>query len=285
MRRMALVPVAGAVLLVLAGGACSNGSDPVEDAAPEVGHVHGLGVDPEDPNAIYLATHLGMFRLSDDGVERRGALFQDTMGFTVTADGRLLGSGHPDLRDDSIINGDMAPHLGLIESRDGAATWEPLSLQGEADLHVIQSTGDLVYGYDASNRRLLVSDDMITWTTRARLTLTSVAVDPTRPQNLLATSGRLTLIESSDGGRAWTAVEGAPPLTHLSWSEDGARGGLGPDGTFWRSAGRRFQRGGAVPGVPAALLLSDERWYAATDLAVYRSDDNGRSWDVVLDLG
>lgn len=285
MRRMALVPAAGALLVVLAGGACSNGPESVENAAPEVEHVHGLGVDPEDPAAIYLATHLGMFRLSDEGVERRGDLFQDTMGFTVTAGGRLLGSGHPDLRDDTIIHGDMAPHLGLIESRDGAATWEPLSLQGEADLHVITASGNLLYGYDASNRRVLVSDDLITWTTRSRLMLTSLAVDPARSRHVFATSGRLTLIESSDGGRAWTAVEGAPPLTHLSWSQGGTLGGLGPDGTFWRAAGRRFQRGGVVPGVPAALLLTDEDWYAATDLAVYRSDDRGRSWDVVLDLG
>lgn len=284
MRRTSLVSAAGVVLLVLAGGACSDGSDPVEDTAPEVEHVHGMGVDPDDPSAIYLATHLGMFRLSDDGVERRGDLFQDTMGFTVTPDGRLLGSGHPDLRDDSIINGDMAPHLGLIESSDGAVTWEPLSLQGEADLHVIQASGDLVYGYDASNRRLLASDDLITWTTRSRLMLTSVAVDPARPRHLFATSGRLSLIESRDGGRAWTAVEGAPPLTYLSWSQDGTLGGLGPDGTFWRAAGSGFRRGSPVAGLPSALLLSNEAWYAATDLAVYRSDDDGRSWEVVLDL-
>lgn len=32
---------------------------------------------------------------------------------------------------------DLPPALGLIESRDGGKTWRSLSLQGEADFHVL----------------------------------------------------------------------------------------------------------------------------------------------------
>ena len=49
----------------------------------------------------------------------------------------------------------LPPLLGLIESTDAGKTWEPISLLGEADFHVLRSAGKHVYGYDASNDRLL----------------------------------------------------------------------------------------------------------------------------------
>jgi hypothetical protein len=49
--------------------------------------------------------------------------------------------------------------LGVIESIDSGESWEPISLLGEADFHVLRFAGERVYGYDASNDRLLVSAD------------------------------------------------------------------------------------------------------------------------------
>jgi hypothetical protein len=117
-------------------------------------HVHGLGIDPAD-GALFIATHTGMYRVEEGerAAERVGDNYQDTMGFTIVGPDRLLGSGHPDERDD------LPPLLGLIESTDSGETWEPVSLLGEADFHVFRIAGSRVYGYDASNDRLLVSAD------------------------------------------------------------------------------------------------------------------------------
>jgi hypothetical protein len=138
--------VAAAVVLVAAGvwrlsddgrGTSAAGAGPV--------HVHGLGIDPAD-NALFIATHTGLFRVGerDSKAVRVGGNHQDTMGFTVVGENRFLGSGHPDLRTD------LPPLLGLIESTDGGASWETISLLGEADFHVLRSADERVYGYDPS---------------------------------------------------------------------------------------------------------------------------------------
>ncbi len=106
-------------------------------------HVHGLGVDPAD-GTLYVATHFGVFRVTNDGERERVAdRWQDTMGFAVVGPGHFLGSGHPDLQED------LPASLGLIESTDGAETWQAVSMQGEADLHAIEPVGDRIYAYDS----------------------------------------------------------------------------------------------------------------------------------------
>jgi hypothetical protein len=51
------------------------------------------------------------------------------------------------------------PLLGLIQSRDAGRSWRPLSLLREADFHALQVAHGLVYGYDATGQRFMVSDD------------------------------------------------------------------------------------------------------------------------------
>lgn len=72
---------------------------PATDAAvsgtPQpLGHVHGLGVDPQDGD-LYLASHFGVFRVVDGEPERVADRWQDTMGFAVVGSGHFLASGHP----------------------------------------------------------------------------------------------------------------------------------------------------------------------------------------------
>ena len=174
------------------------------DAGPV--HVHGLGIDPAD-RALFIATHTGLFRVGerDSKAVRVGDSYQDTMGFTVVGENRFLGSGHPDLRTD------LPPLLGLLESIDSGRNWDPISLLGEADFHVLRSAGERVYGYDASNDRLLVSGDAgRTWEEVERpAPLLDLAADPDDSQHVVAAGvSDLSqgLYESRDGGRSWVSV-------------------------------------------------------------------------------
>jgi hypothetical protein len=117
----------------------------------QVGHVHGLGVNPAD-DTLYVASHLGVYRM-DDGKRpiRIADRYQDTMGFTVVGPDRFLASGHRDLRED------LPSSLGLIYSTDAARSWTALSLQGQADFHILEPAADRLYANDGISSRLLTT--------------------------------------------------------------------------------------------------------------------------------
>ena len=135
----------------------------VQDPGPV--HVHGLGINPAD-GALYIATHTGLWRVAPGAqtATRVADRYQDTMGFTVLDANSFLGSGHPDLKE--AREEGLPPLLGLIESQDAGNTWRSISLLGEADFHVLRSAGDRIYGFDATNVRLMASEDAgRTWRT------------------------------------------------------------------------------------------------------------------------
>lgn len=255
---------------------------PAADPGPI--HVHGLGVNPAD-GALFIATHTGLYRVEQGKrkAERVGDRRQDTMGFTVVGPNHFLASGHPDLNEARERN--LPPHLGLLESTDSGASWEPVSLLGEADFHVLRFTGERVYGYDASNDRLLVSGDGgRTWTQLQRpAPLLDLAVDPSDDRRIVVTTAGGAdegLFESRDGGESWMRVSDAVGL--LAWP---ARLYLiAGDGRVFASedGGRRLDRRGEVGGLPAALVAEgpDELYVALHEGTIKRSIDGGASWTV-----
>lgn len=263
-------------LLSACSGSTTTSSAKVDDLP--LSHVHGLGVNPAD-GQLYIASHYGVFRLADGRVQHAGPLIQDTMGFTVAGPDRFLGSGHPDLRNDTILKAGDRPLLGLIESTDRATTWQGLSLQGEVDFHSLVFAHDQVYGYDSTGGRFMVSTDLRTWDTRSTLAIDSMAVSPTDPDSLIAT-GQAIALGSSDGGRSWTPIAGAPKLVMVSWDPTAGLWGITADGAVYRSgdSGSTWERRGSIGGPPAALLAHPTALFAATDAAVLRSDDQGATW-------
>lgn len=254
----------------------------VEGMDDAVEHIHGLGVDPGD-GALYVATHLGLFRVDPETgrASRVANRYQDTMAFTVVGPGRFLASGHPDLRED------LPPHLGLIESTDAGATWQPLAAQGAADFHVLEPAGDSLYAYDALSGSLLRTHDQETFEEVLTAPLTSVAVIGTTASavepEILATTGdgRLILIDAVSGRAA--EVE-APALLQLDSTPDGQLVGIGPQGQVHVSLdrGSLWEERGRIEGRPAAVTLTEQGWYAATTDTVLRSDDEGRTWTRIL---
>lgn len=267
---------AGAALLLSGCSTTDNPTTPDASEKTALGHVHGLGVDPGDGN-LYVASHFGVFRVADDGTPTRVAdRWQDTMGFAVVGPRHFLGSGHPDLQED------LPASLGLIESTDGAETWEAVSLLGDADLHAIEPAGDRIYAYDSISGSLLITTDRQNWTTITTQPIYDLAADPRGPDTIYATTDRGVLIRST-GEKEPQPVRGAPTLTAIDWQPGGPLVGVGADGTVMSSSdATQWQEMGQLDGPAEALDVVDGRWHAATASGVYESADNGQTWRTLI---
>lgn len=277
---LALAPptVVGAYLL-LARDEGTDQAAPANAAEPGIAHVHGLGINPAD-GLLRVATHYGTFVIPDDGpAERVGGSYQDTMGFTVAGPDRFYGSGHPDVA--GIRRGEPGL-LGLIESTDAGVTWDSVSLSGEVDFHGLATAHDQIYGWDSTSGRFLVSSDGETWQTRSTVDLYSFAVDPEDADHVVGASPD-GLLDSTDGGRTWQALDG-PAVVALSWSETTGLWGVTADGTTYSGGveGTDWRETSSLPGPPQALLADGGVLYAASEVGgvtgIYRSGDDGRTW-------
>jgi photosystem II stability/assembly factor-like uncharacterized protein len=275
----------GAALVLLIGGivalpALREESGSETDVAVERGpvHVHGLGINPGD-GALYIATHTGLWRVGhgERVPEPVGESRQDTMGFTVAGPDLFLGSGHPD-------NLDQPPLLGLIRSSDSGVTWNPISLLGQADFHVLRALDNRVYGYDVTNSRLMVSRDAgKTWAEHEpKAPVFDLVPDPSSPDRILATT-EAGLLVSGDAGATWTRI--GPIIGLLGWPAKKRLYLVSERGEVLLSSngGRAWSRVGSIGGPPAAFLAETPReLYAAIHGGpVVRSLDGGRSWKAV----
>jgi photosystem II stability/assembly factor-like uncharacterized protein len=292
-RWLLLLAVAGVAGIAVAGALLwSSSSDmseetftgvPFTDPGPI--HVHGLGINPAD-ESLFIATHTGLFRVGPDSRKavRIADRYQDTMGFSIVGPNRFLGSGHPDAREQK-----LPPLLGLIESADAGKTWKPISLLGEADFHVLRSAGKHVYGYDASNDRLLASTDAgQSWKELEKpepAQIVDLAPDPSEPQRLVATTVggfEQGAFASENGGQSWKRLNFASGL--MAWPTERKLYLVDDQGKVLDSAngGRAWNRSGEVGGQPAALLAvgEDELYVALHDGTIKHSTDGGATWAV-----
>jgi hypothetical protein len=253
--------------------------------APYVG---SLAVDPGDGTLI-AGTGLGMFRL-EAGAKRAepfdgelttpsgaGAISPNLV-LRFSGPGELVGSGHP-----KAPGSGLPENLGLIHSSDGGATWTPVSLLGEEDLHALDVRGETVAGQPVEQARVLVSRDAgETWAERTPPAAPiDVDLDPAEPQNLVLTTSE-GLFTSSDGGDTWRQRDLLTTETHLAWSETGPLYCVDAGGNVKVSddGGRSWKPAGNAGGGPSTVTVDAEgRLYVALPGAVIkRSDDGGRSF-------
>ena len=273
---------AGIAVLAGCGGPAQPGTSPTAaetttDRFEQVGHVHGVGVDPAD-GAIVIAGHHGLFGLTGEGTlaprqdsPQTGG--PDLMGFTVAGPAAYLASGHPAPQDTSTPN-----PLGLVRSTDGGATWEPISLHGQVDFHALDVDGPAVVGLDATRGLLMTSSDSgRTWQERAPLAALDVALAPGDSSQILATTEN-GVMASRDGGATFTPIAGSPLLAYLAWADADTVYGIGPDGTLHASTdqGATWQRRGATASPPQAITADPGgRLTVVTDDGVEQSTDGG----------
>lgn len=274
-----LVLALAVALIAFTRGGEDGGSAPAgEQAEATAGHVHGLGIDPGS-GSLYIATHNGLFQAAPGqaAARRVGSSGQDVMGFTV-AGRRLLGSGHPG------PGQNLPPLLGLIESADGGRSWEPVSLLGEADFHVLRAAGDRVYGFDGTQERLMVSaDGGRRWVERTPPgPLLDLSIDPADAERAVASTPE-ALFVSEDAGEAWRPLQlrRAVVAGLLAWPARERLFLLTVDGRVQvsRNGGRRFEEAGRVDGAPVAFMADGNELYVALgDGTVRQSSDGGASW-------
>jgi photosystem II stability/assembly factor-like uncharacterized protein len=133
------------------------------------------------------------------------------MGFTIhrSERGVMYVSGHPDL------SSHLPNPIGVMVSRDGGQTWQPLALAGKVDLHAmtISADGKTLFGWNVTGSaglyRISVQDG--TWArvdTKGLQEVFSLAAHPQRANTLVA-GAREGLLVSEDGGQTWSSVGGA----------------------------------------------------------------------------
>jgi photosystem II stability/assembly factor-like uncharacterized protein len=212
--------------------------------------IPALAVDPRDPNRLFAAVlghpygpneERGIFRSSDGGQTWKRVLYVDpsTGGSDVEVD-----PAHPDTVYASLWESRLGPwedgnqyggaHGGLFKSTDGGDTWHSLTRGLPADLVQIQvaiapSDPDRLYATVATTRQggyasgeglgVYRSDDagehwrQATDDPRPAMKigggdLPVPKVDPKNPDVVYSAS--IVAMKSSDGGRTWTGLRGAP---------------------------------------------------------------------------
>jgi photosystem II stability/assembly factor-like uncharacterized protein len=274
---------AAGVLAVAALSACSTASGQtttsspaphLETDPPEFNHVHGVAGEAGS-DAVLVAAHNGLFRLSADGDVQVSPTI-DLMGFAVAAPGRYLASGHPG------PGVDLPQPVGLIESVDQGQSWQPLSRQGQSDFHALTASPAGVLGFDGTLQR---SADGISWEQlQIPSAPASLSAGPDG-QQVLATTEQ-GLLSSTDAGSTWTPVPGAPLLQLVDWSPDGGGAvGVDPQGQVWTSQDRAltWQPAADLDAPPQAIDVGrtpdgSSRVLVVTATAIAESRDGGQTF-------
>lgn len=174
------------------------------------------------------------------------------------------------------VNPTAADRLAYVATMAGR-TWQPLSLEGEADFHALEVAGDRVYGVDSQTGLLKTTTDGKQWRDLGQLPALDVAADPDDAKRLLLTDGRASLVELEVAGQP-RLVESAPQLVLLDWVTPDLLAGVGPEGAVHRSpdGGESWQETGSLPEPPPAFTATEDRWYAATEAQILSPTMRGR---------
>lgn len=213
-----------AVVLLRPGG---NASTPTE--VDRFMHLHGLAAPIWADGRLYISTHSGLIEVDEAGQWRFiSEERHDFMGFGHDPDqpGTMYSSGHP------APGSDLPNPIGFMRSDDGGVSWEPVSLQGQVDFHVMgigAADPNVIYGWNASGEAGLYrsSDGGRSWDRPAAAELMAqrsvfaIAPDPTDANRVLAGSSA-GLWESTDGGESWNQLILGIPITALSFAPGSA---------------------------------------------------------------
>ncbi|WP_042687053.1 F510_1955 family glycosylhydrolase [Candidatus Nitrosotenuis chungbukensis] len=254
-------------------------------------HIHGLGIDPQDRNVLYIATH-GDFYQSVNGdppvkVDEQRA---DYMAFNApyAQNVPLYASGHPA----------TGGNTGLIKSTDGGKTWRQVAtvLDPPVDFHAMgisKSDPNLIIGFDSSGRGLFKTIDAgQNWQTlQFPEYISALAISPSDPNVIFAATGK-GIYQSSDGANTWMHIEqyNELPVFALTFDENGILYSSTDEFGLSKSAdlGKTWEKINTqkITIMSVAVDAQNQILYIAGYVPdgyqeVYKSSDNGGSWDLI----
>lgn len=206
MRRI-LTSAAVTGALVLSGCA----TDQTVMSLADLPHAHNVVVVDGD---VFLGTHHGLYEFSEENGFVLLSEDFDVMGLSAY-DGVFYASGHPG-------RGFPFPDpVGLLESTDRGQSWEPVSLTGDVDFHLLDSVGDVMVGAAANYGIMVMSTDRgLNWGSVEWQGLTDFAINPQNPEHIILATGDGLLL-SVDGGTTFEPVDDAPSAVIVDWSATG----------------------------------------------------------------
>lgn len=188
-------------VLVLTG--CAGNETP--RAFSDVDHVHSVETDGE---RVFAGTHQGLYEWSNDQWSRAGLEF-DVMGL-AEENTVLFASGHPG------PGNEFPDPVGILQSFDGGATWDALTLTGEVDFHLLKVSGDTMVGVAANYSSVLFSSDFgSTWTSLDLTSLSDLSLHPSSADIVLAAEG--SLFSSGDGGVTFVKISDRTDVVKAQW--------------------------------------------------------------------
>lgn len=275
----ALVVVAGLLAGCASGTSDPAGSGPASSFA--VPDVHGIALDPADAGVLYVATHTGLLKLEEDARwSAVGTARDDYMGFSMHPRNASIvwASGHPA----------RGGNLGVIQSKDGGASWRFLALEG-VDFHAMAvSPADPARLYGFWRGQVLRSDDAgASWAPVGPLSVTGFAPHPTQRDVVFAATVK-DVQRSDDAGVSWTRVSAHPaisvavdpnaPDVLYAGSTLGAHKSLDA-GRTW--APMPLPEGATIGHFATHAATSGLVYAASFQVGIYKSTDSGATWTTV----
>ena len=259
-------------------------------------HIHGIAVNPNNPDTLYVATHIGLLLCNAKECELVGNDRSDYMGFAISTDGKtFFTSGHEQ---------PTGRNRGLRRSVDMGKSWEILSLDGEVDFHTFTANPSVAYSWYWKLYKSTDSGKSWVFPDAKGLPpkdenkpspyspIIFLAIDPA-DTNILWAGTNKGLYKSSDGGANWkmvNAVSDAPVLAiyinpdskkemYIYIFKEGILKST-DEGKSWKKAGKGINENDVI-GYIAASPKDRKIIYAATyKTTLYRSDGGGKSWVV-----
>jgi len=281
----------GLFLFSSRSGSQGNNSQDVLTSVSSFSHSHGMAVDINDAEKVYIATHEGLYLLqSDKDLFQIGKVRDDLMGFSPhpTEAKTFFSSGHP-LR---------GGNIGFQKTTDGGVTWTKVAdgLGGPVDFHamaVSQVNPNIVYG-SFGGKIQRTNDGGLSWKfTEGSVQAISLSSDP-KNENVLYASTQNGVQVSRDGGDAWqniskeleggaVSVFALDPFSTYVLAFSQTLGGMGKStdgGTTWQKVQESF-------GTEAVLYLAFSKSQQGTVYALtsgnslYKSINGGDAWKKV----
>lgn len=246
--------------------------------------IHGLEVDINDSDRLYLPNHQGLYVQGADGIiSKIGEISDDFMGFSVspTDNNVFFASGHPR----------TGGNFGLIKSVDGGESWQDVSdgLNGPVDFHTMavdSKNGDYIYGYYAGAlQRSLDDGESWEYLNDAPDQIIQLSAGIKQGQIYAATTNGLYL--SDDQGNSWKlfAFEGETaiaievnPTSGQMIANTSVQGLVLSDdrGKTWDKSD--FSTSDTVLYVASSVSEPTKSYLVTKSLKIFQSTDSGATW-------